>query len=81
MLLQGGKPLEGPKEITSNESSQDRNEHVENVKREISSPSKEIIDDVTDKPDKVPKDPKNISPSPTHHLYHFLKGWLRRNMI
>jgi len=64
MLLRGGKQLEGPKEITSDESLQDRNEHVENVVEEISSPSKGIIDNVTHKPDEVPKDPKIIPQKP-----------------
>jgi len=64
MLLRGGKQLEGPKKITSDESLQDRNECVENVEKEISSSSKEIIKDVAHKPDKVPKDPKTISPKP-----------------
>jgi len=50
MLLRGGKQLEGPNEIT-------HDEHVKNVKKEISSSSKEIIDDVKYKPDEVPKDP------------------------
>jgi len=69
MLLRGGKQLEGPKKITSDESSQDRNEHVENVVKEISSPSKEVIDNVMYKPNEVPKDPKTISPKPyTPHL-------------
>ena len=61
MLLQGGKQLEGPEEITHDESSQDKNKHVDNVEKEISSPSKEIIDDVARKPDEVPKYPKAIS--------------------
>jgi len=63
ILLQRGKQLKGPKEITNNESSQDWNEDVEKVEKEISSSSKEI-NDVTYKPDEVPKDPKNISPKP-----------------
>ena len=64
MLLQGGKQLEGPKEITSDEPSQDRNQHVENVVKEISSPSKQVIDDAACKPDEVSEDPKTISPKP-----------------
>ena len=44
MLLQGDKQLEGPKQITHDESSQDHNKHVENIEKEISSPSKEIIE-------------------------------------
>jgi len=61
MLLRGGKQLEGLKKIINDESSQDRNEHFENVEKEISSSSKEIIDDVARKPDEVPKYPKAIS--------------------
>ena len=30
----------------------------------MSSPSEEVIDDVVNKPDEVPKDPKTISPNP-----------------
>jgi len=71
MLLRGGKQLDGPKEITSDESSQDKNAHVENVVKEISSPSKEVIDDVAHKPDKVPKDPTTISPKPYTPLLPF----------
>jgi len=62
MLLRGGKQQEGLKEVTNNESSHDRNEHIENVEKEISSPSKEVIYDVIHKPDEVPKDPKITSP-------------------
>jgi len=64
MILLGGEQLEGPKEITSNKSSQDMNEHVEKGEKRISLPSKEITDDVTPKPDEVPKDAKTISPEP-----------------
>ena len=64
MLLRGGKQLKGPKEVTNNESSYDKNEHVENVEKEISSPSKEVIADVAYKPDEVPKDPKITPPKP-----------------
>jgi len=63
------KQLEGPKEITSDESSQDRNEHVENVMKEISSPSKEVIDDAAHKPEEVPRTLRPFLQSPTHRLY------------
>jgi len=46
MILKRGKQLEGPKEATSDEYLHNKNEDVENVKREMSSPSKEVIDDV-----------------------------------
>jgi len=64
MILGGGKQLEGPKEITNDEFLHDKNKHVENVKREMSSPSNEVIDNVIHKSDEVPKDPKTISPKP-----------------
>jgi len=79
--LRGGKKLEGPKEVTNDESSHDKNTHVENVKKEMSSPSKEAIDDVRHKPDEVPKDLRSFPQSHTPHIYHFLKGWLRQNSI
>jgi len=62
--LRGGKQLEGPKEVTNDESLHDENEHVDNLKKEMSFPSQEVIDDVVHKPDVVPKDPKIISPKP-----------------
>ena len=40
----------------------DKNEHVENDQKEMSSPSKEVIDDVVHKSNKVPKDPKITPP-------------------
>ena len=64
MILRGGKQLEGPKEITNDESLHDKNEHVENIEKEMSPPSKEVIDDVVHKFEEVPKDPKTISPKP-----------------
>ena len=73
MVLRGGKQLEGPKEITNDEPLHDKNEHVENLQKEMSSPSKQVIDDVVHKLDEVPKEHKTISQSPTPHLYHLLK--------
>jgi len=64
MILRGGKQLERPKEIANDESLHDKNEHVQNLKEEMSSPSKEVIDDVVHKLDVVPKDPKIISLKP-----------------
>jgi len=64
MTLRGGKQLEGPKGITNNESLNDQNEHIKNVKEEESTPSKEVIGDVVHKFDEVSKDPKIISPKP-----------------
>ena len=61
MLLGGGKQLELPKEITSDRSLHDKNEHVE---KEISLPSKKIIYKVAYKPNEVPNDPKIASPKP-----------------
>ena len=81
MLLTGGKQLEGRKEITSDGSSRDKNEHVENVKKEISSPSKEIIDDVTHKPNEVPKDPKITSPKPYTPPLPFPQRMAKKNLI
>jgi len=46
MILRGGKQLEGPKEATNDESLYNKNEYVENVEKEMSSPSEEVIDDV-----------------------------------
>jgi len=60
MLLRGRKLPKGPKDITNNESSHDRNEDAEKVEKEISTPSKKT-NDATHKPDEVPKDPKTIS--------------------
>jgi len=62
MRLRGGKQLEGPREVTNDESLHDRNEHTENVEKEISLSSNEVIDDVAHKADKVRKDPKITSP-------------------
>jgi len=42
----------------------DKNEHVENLEKGMSSPSKEVIDDVIHKSDEVPKDPKTITRKP-----------------
>ena len=64
MILRGGKQLEGPKEIINNESLHNKNELVENLEKEMPSPSKEVIDDVVHKRDVVPKGPKIISPKP-----------------
>ena len=44
MILRGGKQPEGPKEITNDESLHDKTEHVENLDKEMSSPSNEAID-------------------------------------
>jgi len=62
MTLRGGKQLEGPKEVTNDEALHNKNEHVKNVEKEMSSPSTEVIDDVMHKPDEVPKDSNIISP-------------------
>ena len=64
MILRGGKQLERPKEITNDESLQDKNKPIENLEKEMSPPSKEVIDDVVHKSDEVPKDPKTISLKP-----------------
>jgi len=50
--------------MTNNESLHDKNEHAKNTEREMSSLSKEVIDNVVHKSDEVPKDPKTISPHP-----------------
>jgi len=60
MILRGGKQLEGPKEITNDESLHDKNDHDENIEKEISTPSKEVINYVIHKSDEVPQDPKTI---------------------
>ena len=62
MMLRGGKQPEGPKEVVNNGSLHDKNEHVKNVEKEMSSLSMEVIDHVAHKPDDVPKYPKIISP-------------------
>ena len=49
MTLRGGKQLEGPKGVTNDESLYDKNEDIENDKKEVSLPSKEVIDDVIHK--------------------------------
>jgi len=69
MILRWGKQLEGPKGVTNDESLHDKNKHVENVEKEMSLPSKEVIDDAVDKPDEVPKDPKLISPKTLHPAF------------
>ena len=56
------RELEGPKWVTNDVSLPIKNEHVENVEKEVSTPSKEVIDDVMYKSDEVPKDPKITSP-------------------
>ena len=71
MILRGGKQLEGPKEITNDESLHDKNKHVENPKKDMSPPTKEVIDDVVQKSDEVPRDPKIISPKPYTPLLPF----------
>ena len=63
MILRGTKQLEGPKEINNDESLHDKNEHVENLNKEMSSPSNEVID-VAHEYKEVPKDPKITSPMP-----------------
>jgi len=62
MILRGGQQLEEPKGVTHNESFHGKNEDIENV--EESTPSKELIDNVVHKSDKVPKDLKITSPKP-----------------
>jgi len=42
----------------------DKNEYVVNIEKEMSSPSKEVIDDVIHKSDEVPKDPKTVALKP-----------------
>ena len=74
------KQLKGPKGVTIDESLHDKNKHVENVEKEVSTPSKEVIDDVVHKSDEVLKDPKITSPKPYPHLYHFHKGWLKQDL-
>ena len=64
MILRGGKQLEGPKGVSSDESSYDENEHVENVNHEVPTPSDDVIDDVMHKFDEVPKNPEITSPKP-----------------
>ena len=81
MILKGGKQLQGPNWVTNDKSLHYKNEHVENVKKEMSSPSKEVIDDVMHKPDELPKDPRSFPQSPTPYLYHFLKGRPKQNSI
>ena len=62
MILRGGKQLKEPKGITNDESLHEKNEHVENLEKEMSSAFKEVIDNVVHKPDVVPKDSKIIFP-------------------
>ena len=81
MILRGWKQLEGPKEVINDESLHDKNEHVENVEKEVSTLPKEVIDDVVHKFDEAPKDPKILPQSLTPHFCHFLKGWLKQNLI
>jgi len=61
MILREGKQLEGPKEITNDEPLHDKNEHVENLEKEMPSLPKEVID-VTHESEEVPKDPMIASP-------------------
>ena len=74
MRLRGGKQLEGLKEVTNNEFSHDRNEHVKNVEKEISPPAEEVIDDIMHKPDEFLRILGTPLQIPTPHLYHFLEG-------
>jgi len=62
--FKGGKQLEGPKGVNNDESLHDKNERVESVEKEVSTPSKEMIEDVMHKFDEVPKGPKITSPKP-----------------
>ena len=56
--MRRGKQLLGLKGVTKDESLHDKNEHVGNVEKEMSSPSKEVIDEVIHTSDEVPMDPK-----------------------
>ena len=58
------KTIRGLQEITNDKFLHDKNEHIENLEKEMSSPSKKVIGDVVHKPDMVPKDPKIISLKP-----------------
>jgi len=62
MILRAGKQLAWPKGVTNDESLHDKNEQVENVEKEVSTCSKEVIDNIVHKSDKVPKDPQITSP-------------------
>jgi len=64
MILRGGKELEGPKGVTNDESLHDKNEHIKNDEKEMSSSSKEVIDDVAHESSEVSKDPKITRPNP-----------------
>jgi len=64
LILRGGKQQEGHKGVTNDESSHDKKEHVENDKKEMSPPSKEVIGDVVHKSDEVHKDSKITPPKP-----------------
>jgi len=55
--FEGRKQLEGPKGVTNDESLHDKNEHAVNVEKEVTTPSKDVIDDFVHKFDEVPKDP------------------------
>jgi len=59
------------KTVTNDESLYDKNEHVENIKKEVSTPSKGVIDDVMHKSDEVSKDPKLTSLKPYTSLLPF----------
>jgi len=64
MILRGGKHLEGPKWVTNDESLHIENEHVQNIEKELSTPSNGVIDDAVHKSNEVPKDPKITSAKP-----------------
>ena len=63
MVFRGGKQLERLKEITNDESLHDKNEVVKNLEKEMSLPSKQVID-VAHESGEVAKDPKTTSPKP-----------------
>ena len=57
-----------------------RNEHLENVEKEISPLAKKMIDDVAHKPNEVPEDPKTISPKPYTPPLPFPQGMAKAKL-
>ena len=62
MILRWGKQLERPRGIVQNEHSYNRNDEV--VEKEVSTSSNDVIGNDARNANKIPNDPKKISPRP-----------------
>ena len=62
MILWGAKQLEGPKGVSNNEHLHDVNDEI--VRKEVSTPFEDVINDDANESNEVPKDPKQTSLNP-----------------